>query len=180
MGILLAGLLFADISTTDQYLLSWSTSIVNDCICPFLKNPLGTEKHIWAVRATILALCVFFFIVGIFYSPTLPIWEFMFLLANVIGGTGIAVLLGMYWPRATTLGAYGAVLTSLFLPLTDLTLRWVYQALDWKYPLAPEITGFYTYVLATVIMIVLSLISGGTTKYWDLGKQVREMNRGES
>ena len=180
MGFLLAGLLFADISTTDQYLLSWSTSIVNDCICPFLKHPLGTMKHIWTVRATILVLCVLFFVVGIFYSPTLPIWEFTFLLANIIGGSGIAVLFGMYWPRASTLGAYGAVLTSLLLPLTDLTMRWVYQAQGWEYPLAPEITGFYTYVLATAVMVGLSLLSREETGYWDLGKKLREMNQEEN
>ena len=39
MGFLLMGLVSADTSTTDQYLLSWSTSIVNDCICPFRRTP---------------------------------------------------------------------------------------------------------------------------------------------
>jgi len=181
LGLLLAGLLFADISTTDQYLLSWSTSIVNDCVCPLLSRPLEPKTHIMAVRLTIVVLCILFFIVGVFYEPTLPIWEFMWLLANIIGGTGIAVLFGMYWKRASTVGAYGAVLVSLVLPLLDLALRWFYVAREWDdYPLKPQETGLYTYVLATITLIVLSLSSRQPTGYWDLGEEVRKMNAREA
>ena len=182
MGVLLAGLLFADISTTDQYLLSWATSIVNDCICPFLKQPLSPEKHIMAVRLTIVLLCVFFFLVGMVYEPTLPIWEFMWLLANVIGGTGIAVLLGMYWKRASTTGAYVAVIVSVALPLSDLTARWIYKEFwpDVPFPLTPQMTGFSTYVIATVLMMIVSLVGQRPTGYWDLGRDVRQLNQGEN
>ena len=123
MGVLLAGLLFADISTTDQYILTWSTSIVNDCICPFKKKPFTTKGHINAVKLTIVILCIFFFIYGIFYTPTMPIMEFLMLCANIIGGVGIAVLAGMYWKKASTAGAYAAIFISLLLPIGDIVAR---------------------------------------------------------
>jgi SSS family solute:Na+ symporter len=178
MGILLAGLLFADISTTDQYLMSWSTSIVNDCVVPLKKKPFSQTGHIKAVRVTIIVLCLLFFINGLFYEPTMPLWEYMWLCANIIGGTGIAVLAGMYWRRATTAGAYAAVLCSLVLPLADLVGRRIFvayhpgESIAWK----PEYTGFSTYVLAALLLVVISLLFPGKTKYWDLGKTVREMN----
>ena len=53
----------------------------------------------------------------------MKIWDFMWLMANLIGGTGIAVLLGMYWRRTTTLGAYACVITCLLIPLSDLVAR---------------------------------------------------------
>lgn len=180
MGFWIACLVFADISTTDQYLLSWSTSIVNDCILPFRRKPLGPRPHIMAVRATIVVLCVVFFVVGVFYTPTLPIWEFLWLLANIIGGTGIAVIFGMYWRRANTPGAYAAVLTNLLLPLTDLTARWVYKANGWEYPLPPEVTGFGTYLLGVVLLVVVSLLTPDEGKFRDLGQAVREQNRAEA
>lgn len=179
MGLLLAGLLFADVSVTDQYLLSWSTSIVNDCILPFKKIPFTPRKHILAVRITIVLLCIFFFFVGVTYKPTMPLWEYLWLCVNIIGGTGIAVLFGMYWNRATTAGAYAAVITCTVLPLSDLVARRMLLEIspETRYPFTPQMTGFCAYVLGAVLLIVISLMSKKPTGYWDLGDTVREMNR---
>lgn len=178
MGFLLLGLLFADVAVTDTYILSWSTSIVNDCIYPFRKTPFSPKQQIAAVRLTIAVLCVLFFLFGTIYTPTMAIWDFMWLTANIIGGTGVAVLLGMYWKRATTIGAYAAVLICLVLPIADLVARRVYVVWypDGEFPLKPQTTGLYSYVLAAALMIIISLISREKTKYWDLGKTVRDMN----
>ena len=178
MGFLLAGLLFADISTTDQYILSWSTSIVNDCICPLRKTPFSTKAHIRAVKVTISVLCSLFFVFGLFYKPTMPIWEYLWLCANIIGGSGIAVLAGMYWRRATTAGAYAAICISTVLPISDLIARRVYIAFnpDGLFPWEPKYTGFGTYFLAALALVVISLSSRVVTRYWDLGETVRQMN----
>ncbi|MDC0937329.1 hypothetical protein OAS39_13670, partial [Pirellulales bacterium] len=179
MGVLLAGLLFADVSTTDQYILSWSTSIVNDCIIPLKKEPFTPRQHIMAVRITIVLLCILFLFVGVTYKPTMPLWEYLWLCVNIIGGTGIAVLFGMYWKRATTTGAYAAVITCTVLPLSDLIARRVILEIspDTRYPFTPQMTGFYSYLLAVTLLIVISLMSKNPTRYWDLGDTVREMNR---
>lgn len=178
MGFVLAGLLFADISTTDQYILSWSTSIVNDCICPLRKTPFSTKAHIRAVKATILILCVLFFLFGLAYKPTMPIWEYLWLCANIIGGSGIAILAGMYWKRATTAGAYAAICISTVLPISDLIARRIYMVLnpDGIFPWQPKFTGFGTYFLAALALVVVSLSSRAVTRYWDLGETVRQMN----
>jgi len=178
MGFLLAGLLFADISTTDQYLLSWSTSIVNDGIMPFRKTPLAPRAHITLVRLTIGCLCMVFFTFGIFYKPTLPIWEYLFLCANIIGGTGIAVLFGMYWRRASTTGAFAAVLTSLILPIIDLVARQIHAGTgsEEPFPISPQTTGFWTYAISISMLVILSLLSRAPTGHWDLGEEVRRQN----
>jgi solute:Na+ symporter, SSS family len=178
MGIVLAGLLFADVATTDAYILSWSTSIVNDCILPFCAKPFIPKRQIRAVRITIFVLCVIFFLFGMVYKPTTSLWDFMWLCADIIGGTGVAVLLGMYWRRATTAGAYAAICTCLVLPTADLIARRVYLAFHsgTPFPISPQTTGLYTYLLATALMVIVSLLSGERSKYWDLGKAVSEMN----
>jgi solute:Na+ symporter, SSS family len=179
MGFLLACLLFADISTTDQYLLSWGTSVVNDCVMPFRKKPFSPRRHVLAVRLTMVAMCGLFFVVGIYYVPTLPIWELLWLLANIIAGTGIAVLFGMYWPRANVYGAYAAVAANVVLPLADLIARIAYKVNGWEFPLAPEVTGLSAYVIGIVLIVAVSLLTRAPSKYWDLGKVVREMNAAE-
>jgi len=177
MGLLLTGLLWADISNTDQYLLSWSTSIVNDCICPFLKKHPSPALHIRMVRLTIVALCVLFFFFGILYEPTTSLWDYLWLCANIIGGTGVIVVFGMYWQGAKTAGAYAAVLVSVILPLTDLAARRIYLSQDWQFPIRPEVTGLGTYAIAIALLIIISLLSSEKSKYWDLGKIVRELNQ---
>lgn len=179
MGLLLGGLLFADVATTDQYILSWSTTIINDCVMPFKKIPFTPSQHIMAVRITIVVLCSFFFFVGVTYKPIMPLWEYLWLCVNIIGGTGIAVLFGMYWKRASTAGAYSAVITCTVLPLSDLVARRVLLEIspEKPYPFTPQMTGFSTYVLAAVLLIVISLMSNKPTGYWDLGDTVRQMNQ---
>ena len=177
MGLVLLALLFADVAVTDKYILSWSTSIVNDVIYPFRKERLTPKQQIWSVRATIVVLCVIFFLFGLVYKPGMAIWSFMWLTANLIGGSGIAVLLGMYWPRAKTAGAYACIAVCVIAPIADVVTR-QYIAYRGSTPLpwTPEQTGLYTYLVGAVVMVVVSLLSGEKSKYWDLGVAVKEMN----
>lgn len=182
MGFWLACLIFADVSTTDQYILSWSTSIVNDCIMPFKNKPFTPQAHINAVRWTIVVLCVLFLLVAMTFVPTIPIWDLLWLLANIIAGTGIAVLFGMYWSRANTYGAYAAIGVNFLLPIADLIGRYIYLAFlpGREFPIAPHVTGFSSYVLGMLLMIIISLLTPDEGKFWDLGAVVRQMNRDDA
>ena len=177
MGLVLLALLFADVAVTDKYILSWSTSIVNDVIYPFRKERLTPKQQIWSVRATIVVLCVIFFLFGLVYKPGMAIWSFMWLTANLIGGSGIAVLLGMYWPRAKTAGAYACIAVCVIAPIADvITRQYIAYRGSTPLPWTPEQTGLYTYLVGAVVMVVVSLLSGEKSKYWDLGVAVKEMN----
>ena len=48
------------------------------------------------------------------------------------------------------------------------------------FPLTPQMTGFSTYVIATVLMMIVSLVGQRPTGYWDLGRDVRQLNQGEN
>ncbi len=175
---MLLTLLFADVSVTDKYMLSWSTSIVNDCIYPFRKRPFTPTQQIRAVRITVFVLCVLFFLAGLIYRPGMSIWSYTWLVVNLIGGSGIAVLLGMYLPRAKTAGAYACIAVCVVIPLADLIARqFIAYANRKPLPWSPEQTGLYMYLLGAGLMIVVSLLSREKSKYWDLGIAVREQNK---
>jgi len=177
MGFVLLALLFADVAVTDKYILSWSTSIVNDCIYPFRKEKFTPSEQIWAVRVTIVVLCVIFFLFGLWYKPGMAIWSFMWLTANLIGGSGIAVLLGMYWPRAKTMGAYACIAICVIAPIADVVTRQILAHRGGaNLPWTPEQTGLYTYIVGAIAMVVISLLSSEKSRYWDLGQTVRDMN----
>ena len=176
-GLVLLTLLFADVAVTDKYMLSWSTSIVNDCIYPFRKRRFTPHQQIRAVRITVLCLCILFFAFGMVYKPGMAIWSFMWLTANLIGGSGIAVLLGMYWPNARTLGAYACIIVCIVVPIADVvTCEVVAYRGGSPLPWSPEQTGLYTYIAGAIAMVIISLMSGEKSKYWDLGQAVREQN----
>jgi SSS family solute:Na+ symporter len=179
MGFLLLGLLFANVAVSATYMLSWATSIVNDCIYPFRSRAFEPAEQIRAVRLTILILTVVFFFFGLTYKPTMPLWDYMWLLSTIIGGSGIVVLLGMYWRRASTAGAYAALATCWSLPLVDLIARQIFARMHpgGVFPILPRTTGLYTYVVGAVMMILISLFSRQPSRYWDLGQAVREQNR---
>lgn len=181
MGFVLLALLFADIAVTDKYILSWSTSIVNDCIYPFRKEKFTPKQQIWAVRITIVVLCLIFFLFGLWYKPGMKIWSFMWLTANLIGGSGIAVLLGMYWPRAKTMGAYVCIFICVLAPIADVITRQIIAHRGGKdLPWTPEQTGLYTYIAGAIAMIVVSLLSKEKSRYWDLGQTVKDMNASQA
>lgn len=181
MGLLLVGLLFADVAVTDKYILSWATSIVNDCVQPFRRTPLEPRQHIRAVRVTIFLMCLVFFGFGLVYKPGMTLWSFMWLTANLIGGSGIVVLAGMYWRGAKALGAYLCIGVCVIVPIADVIARQVlaHGGTGRTLPWTPEQTGLYTYLAGAVLMILGSLASRETSKYWDLGITVRELNRAE-
>jgi SSS family solute:Na+ symporter len=179
MGLLLVGLLFADVAVTDKYMLSWATSIVNDCVQPFRRTPFEPRQHIRAVRVTIVAMCFIFFAFGLSYKPGMTLWSFMWLTANLIGGSGIVVLAGMYWRGAKPLGAYLCIAVCVIVPVADVVTRQVlaHSGTGRTLPWTPEQTGLYTYLAGAVLMVVGSLLSREQSRYWDLGVTVRALNR---
>jgi SSS family solute:Na+ symporter len=177
LGFVLLTFLFADVSVTDKYMLSWSTSIVNDCINPLRKKDFHPREQIRAVRLTVVVLCVWFFLFGLLYKPGMAIWSFMWLTSNLIGGSGIAVLLGMYWPRARTAGAYACIAICVVVPLVDVASRQLIAHLGGRpLPWTPEQTGLYTYLAGTLAMIVVSMISREPSKFIDYSTDVRILN----
>ena len=87
----------------------------------------------------------------------------------------------MYWKRATTAGAYAAIVISLVLPVADIVARRIYATIapQSSFLWEPKYTGFGTYLIAAVALIAISLMSAKKTKYWDLGETVRELNRAD-
>src|SRR5207237_6297308 len=96
----------------------------------------------------------------------------------LIGGTGIVVMLGMYWPRAKTAGAYACVILCFIVPIADVIARQVlaHRSPASDLPWGPQTTGLYTYIAGALLFVLISLFSTEKSKYWDLGKAVREMN----
>ena len=114
LGIVVAGMLAAFMSTHDSYLLCWSTIITNDIVEPLSGKQLTSDLKILISRIIILILGIYIFYWGMFYKGSDAIWDYLGITGAIyFTGAISVVVLGLYWPRASSTGAILALLGGL-------------------------------------------------------------------
>ena len=101
----------AFMSTHDSYLLCWSSVIVQDIIAPLKRQPISVKGRITLTRIFVVVIGVFVWAWGLFYEGDDRIWDYLAVTGSVYF-TGAAVILagGLYWKRASTVGAMAGLL----------------------------------------------------------------------
>jgi len=114
LGIVVAGMLAAFMSTHDSYLLCWSTIITNDIIEPIYKKELSSDIKIFLTRIIILFLGIYIFYWGMFYEGSDAIWDYLGITGAIyFTGAISVVVLGLYWEKASSAGAILSLLGGL-------------------------------------------------------------------
>ena len=156
-GLFLSGLIAAFISTVDSYLLSWSSIITNDLICPFLKKPLSHKNHIKLIRVVIIAIAIFTWLFGIVYTPKESVLAFLMLTGSMFHGTGYALAGGLYWKRATAPAAITTIAVMCSIPVLDLLFRRIIPA--YADTVGVGKVGFVNACLGIFLFVVISLLT---------------------
>jgi SSS family solute:Na+ symporter len=155
IGVVVAGMLAAEMSTDSGYLLTWATVIYNDLISPVLKRPLSGAKQLLLTRSLVLAIGVFLLFYGLWYKLPGNAWDYLAVTGNIYLASVFTLLVaGLYWPRANATGAYAALLCGAVGPLTFLIVNAFVE--DAK-KIAPEIAGAASFSMAFAGMVVGSL-----------------------
>jgi len=121
LGLLVAGLLAAFMSTHDSYLLCWASIISQDIIAPFKSvEKLSDEQSILYTRISVVLIGFFLLVWGIWYELPESVWTYMSITGTVyLSGAATALIGGMYWKKASNRGAlfsmYGGLLAILAL-----------------------------------------------------------------
>ena len=114
LGIVVAGMLAAFMSTHDSYLLCWSTIITNDIIEPLSNRTLTSKTKIMLTRIIIFILGAYVFYWGMFYKGGDAIWDYLGITGAIyFTGAISVVVLGLYWNKASSTGAALALLGGL-------------------------------------------------------------------
>lgn len=114
LGLLIAGLLAAFLSTNDSYLLCWSSVIARDIISPIRGERLTGRQEILIIRVSVVLIGIFLLAWGIWYKLPDSVWNYMSVSGTIfLSGCGIALLGGIYWKRASTVGAYASMFAGL-------------------------------------------------------------------
>jgi SSS family solute:Na+ symporter len=185
IGLLLAAALAAEMSTDSGYLLTWATVIYNDLIAPCVKKPLSPAARLLITRALVLAIGVFLLFYGLWYELPGNAWDYLAVTGNIYLASVFTLLVaGLYWRRATTKGAYAALVLGAIGPITFLVVNLVVmkaqqlgahtpaapsivqewllhfgQSFPNAKPIKPELAGASSFALAFLGMIVGSLLS---------------------
>lgn len=178
VGLVMAGMLAALMSTHSSYLLTWSGVLTEDLIAPIAYLTGWEVPHtwrLWITRALIVVLGAFLLLYGLWFKVPQTIWGYLAVTGTMYVAGAMSVLaFGLYWKRATVWGAYlgllgGALpgLVYLFLNITVLLGQTqgfavspsIVGASKW---MTDPVTGVLSFLLAPVGMIVGSLIGGGT------------------
>ena len=155
LGLVVAGMLAAFMSTHDSYLLCWSTIITNDIIEPLSSNKISSKSKINICRLIIVLLGLYIFYWGMFYQGSDAIWDYLGITGAIyFTGAISVVVLGLYWDKASSTGA----MLSLIGGLSSLVgLEPIRQALNINID-NPAIIGLLSLLLSLLLMFFGSLL----------------------
>jgi SSS family solute:Na+ symporter len=155
MGLLVASMIAAEMSTISGYMLTWATVIYNDIIMPCLKNPLSNQGRLLLTRMILLGIAIFLLFFGLWYQLPGSAWDFLAVTGNIYLASVFTLLIaGLYWPRANSTGAYAALILGAIGPLTFLIVN---TGAAPAHQISPEIAGGSSFGLAFLGMIAGSL-----------------------
>lgn len=162
LGIVSAGMLAAFMSTHDSYLLCWSSVLTQDVVAPWFKNGLSSRTRLLLTRVFIVAIGIFILVWGLWYDLGQDLWDYMAISGAIYFTGAIALLVfGLYWKRASKVGAYLALLCGFG---AVVGLKPVQALLGIE--VSSAIVGLTVIALAMVLMVAGSLLfpAGSTSR----------------
>ena len=162
LGLVIAAMIAAEMSSVSGYMLTWETVIFNDLIMPCLKAPPSPKKQLLLTRFLLLAISIFLLFYGLWYQMPGNAWDYLAVTGNIYIASVFTLLIGaLYWPRANATGAYAALVLGAAGPLTFLVVNAIVEK---SHQIAPAIAGASSFVLAFGGMVVGSLVTAAPAK----------------
>jgi SSS family solute:Na+ symporter len=155
LGIVLAAMLAAEMSTDSGYLLTWATVIYNDLITPCLSRPMSERARLLTVRMIVLAIGLFLVFYGLWYEMPGNVWAYLAITGNIYLASMFALLVGaLYWRGSNTWGAFSAIVLGTAGPLCYLVVNYIAG----KELISDWVSGLAAFGLAFVGMVAGSWV----------------------
>ncbi len=162
IGLVIASMLAAEMSTDSSYLLTWSSILYNDIIAPLRKTPFSERQGLYVNRVVILAIGVFLLFYGLWYQLPGRVWDYLSITGNIyLSSISVLVVACCYWKRANRTGAIAAIVGGALAPILFLIAGWSQYV---------AIAGLASFGLAAGGMIFGSLLTPGKNEELDGGR----------
>ncbi len=160
LGLLLAGMLAADMSTNSSYLLAWSSVIYNDILEPVHKNKWSARKGIQINRLLVGCIGIFLLLYGLWYPLEGDLWVYLQVTGTIyLSSMTVILIAACYWKKANNWGAIGSIVAGSVIPVAFLIL----QQVETTSHLAAEI-GPYFSAIAAFVCTALAMTIGSYAK----------------
>ena len=155
IGIVVAAMLAADMSTDSSYLLGWASVIYNDILAVFHKGTWAEKKAVLINKLLVAAIGLFLLFYGLWYPLKSDLWVYMTLTAAIYSVSVSTLLIAAcYWKKANTWGAYAAIVVGSAIPILFLVLQQVPATAELAKSIGPYYSGISAFVFAWIAMFV--------------------------
>jgi SSS family solute:Na+ symporter len=159
MGILIAAMLAADMSTDSSYMLTWCSVIYNDILAPFRKKPWSERKGLFWNRTIIAVIGIFLLLYGLWYPLKGDLWTYLGVTGTIyLASISVLLIACCYWKRANSWGAVASIIISAVIPVSYLVMEQVPSTAALAKSIGPYYSGIATYLLSGVAMVIGSLL----------------------
>ncbi|MFN0009790.1 MAG: sodium:solute symporter [Planctomycetota bacterium] len=158
MGLLVAAMLAADMSTDSSYMLTWGSVIYNDLLAPFRKGAWSERRGLLWNRAIVAAIGVFLLLFGLWYPLRGDLWTYFGVTGTIyLSSMSVLLVACCYWKRASATGAFAAIACGALPAVLYLVLEQTSAGAELARSIGPYWSGLASYAAAAVAMVVGSL-----------------------
>jgi SSS family solute:Na+ symporter len=159
MGILIAAMLAADMSTDSSYMLTWCSVIYNDIMAPFRKKPWSEKKGLFWNRTIIAIIGIFLLLYGLWYPLKGDLWTYLGVTGTIyLASISVLLIACCYWRHANSWGAGASIFISALIPVAYLITEQVPSTASFAKSIGPYYSGIATYLLSGLAMVIGSLL----------------------
>jgi SSS family solute:Na+ symporter len=160
MGLLVAAMLAADMSTDSSYMLTWSSVIYNDILAPFRKGKNWSEKTGLFINRTLVALIgIFLLFYGLWYPLEGDLWTYLGLTGTIyLASMSVILIAACYWKGANSWGAAASIVVSAVLPVAYLVMEQAESTKEIAKAIGPHYSGIAAYVGSGLAMVIGSAL----------------------
>jgi len=164
-GAFAAIMLAAAITCHNTYMHSWGSILIQDVVMPIRNKAFDPTEHLKYLKLSILGVGISIFILSILFQQTEKVFLFLNISGAIfVGGSGAAIIGGLYWKKGTTAAAWAAMITGAL----TAGLNILFKQYIPSYPINGQWGWFMAMVLASVVCFLVSLLTH--RKSFDLDK----------
>ncbi|MFH1614584.1 MAG: sodium:solute symporter [Planctomycetota bacterium] len=164
LGLFCAFMFAAFLSTHNTYLHSWGSIFIQDVILPFRKKPFSPKQHMLFLRLSIVFVAVFIFFFGLWFRQTQQIFMFMHITGSIyLGGVGVVIIGGLYWPKGTTAAAWVAMIFGSAAAIAAVIAQQIWaRVYRSSFPINSMYITFFIMCTCILLYGIVSLLTGKT------------------
>ena len=160
IGVVVASMLAADMSTNSSYLIAWSSVIYNDILEPIHKNKWSSKKGLFYNRLLICSISLFLLLYGLWYPLSNDLWVYMQVTGTIyLSSMSVLLIACCYFNDASPLGAGISIVIGAVIPVSYLLLQDFSFSSTFVKNIGPYKFGILSFFLSGFGMFIGSLIT---------------------